>query len=65
MTDMLKREATGSINDQAIEHVELSTNGPREKSKAEKRLVLKQDFLITTLLSGAFFFAYLVTSSGS
>ncbi|QYS92908.1 MFS domain-containing protein [Trichoderma simmonsii] len=59
MTDMLKREATGSINHQAIEHVELSTDGQREKSKAEKRLVLKQDFLITTLLSGAFFFAYL------
>ncbi|CAM1507619.1 Fc.00g072600.m01.CDS01 [Cosmosporella sp. VM-42] len=32
---------------------------PAEKSKAEKKLVLKQDLLITTLLAGGFFFAYL------
>lgn len=45
--------------------VEDSTNSGSSvytKSKAEKKLVLKQDLLITTLLSGSFFFAYLVSA---
>lgn len=34
--------------------------GPRVKSKLEKRLLMKQDALIVTLLGGCFFFAYMV-----
>lgn len=34
------------------------------KSKKEKRLVLKQDLSIVLLLSGCYWFAYLVCSTG-
>jgi hypothetical protein len=37
------------------------TGNSHHKSKHERRLVLKQDLVIVSLLSGCFFFAYLVS----
>ena len=52
-------EKTGPVGIES--HIEMvSTQNPyAEKSEAEKKLVRKQDFLITPLLAGAYFFAYL------
>lgn len=44
------------------EDVELNPSRPLNKSKAEKRVVLKQDLSIVLLLAGCFFFAYLVSA---
>lgn len=43
-----------------LEHASMSGE-VHVKFSAEKRLVRKQDFLITTLLSGHYLFAYLVS----
>ena len=51
MVDMSKIENNSS------DHVE---EAHIAKPRSEKRLVLKQDLIILPLLSGAFFFAYLV-----
>lgn len=40
--------------------VKASSHHPVEKSKAEKKLVRKIDFLVPAILGGAYFFAYLV-----
>jgi hypothetical protein len=46
--------------------IEFATNTPTnhvaEKSKAEKKLVRKTDWLVPAILGGAYFFAYLVRS---
>ncbi len=45
------------------EIVNLGTDGadmPHHKSKLEKRLIFKQDISIVVLLSGCYWFAYLV-----
>jgi hypothetical protein len=63
MSDIMKTEASSTIHAEVGDSyisAGLAHDDRPEKSKAEKRLVLKQDLLITTLMSGAFFFAYLV-----
>lgn len=40
----------------------IGPDGPHRKDGQEKRLVLKQDFSIVLLLSGCYWFAYLVSS---
>lgn len=56
MTDSEKN----SIPPVAVQLEDSHSDVPREVSKAEKRLVRKQDLIITTLLSGSYFFAYMV-----
>lgn len=65
MSGLSKEEMHAGTHSEGVEDAVAypdATNAgePREMSKVEKRLVLKQDLVITPLLSGAFFFAYLV-----
>ncbi|CAI4214547.1 unnamed protein product [Parascedosporium putredinis] len=59
MTDSEKGPGSGPSTQHEEVPVWTVPTGVHIKSEAEKRLVRKQDFLITTLLSGCFFFAYL------
>ena len=43
------------------DRIEVPSEHSHHKSKQERRLVIKQDLVIVALLSGCFFFAYLVS----